>query len=84
MHYQKEKEADIPVALVAFFDDSFNANLHRFDWALASVLLKDNAALGCATFTEKKIVFFYSIGTMNNLSIRGNKVYRKTAACRLT
>ena len=53
MHYPKEKEADIPVALVAFFDDSFNANLHRFDWALASVLLKDNAALGCATFTEK-------------------------------
>ena len=28
-----------PVALVAFFDESFNANLHRFDWALASVLL---------------------------------------------
>ena len=64
VHYPKEKEADIPVALVAFFDDSFNANLHRFDWALASVLLKDNAALGCATLTEnmkkqKIIVFFF-------------------------
>ena len=53
----------LPVALVAFFDDSFNANLHRFDWALASVLLKDNAALGCATCTEKmkkqKIIVFF-------------------------
>ena len=67
MHYPKEKEADIPVALVAFFDDSFNANLHRFDWALASVLLKDNAALGCATFTEKmkktrnNCIFFFKV-----------------------